>query len=133
MRSKRFLEFVGHFADFRTSVAEDGKQVVRDYRAVRAELHFPCEHTVNNPCQMEMQIYAEETLASTFRTTTTKPNLVFAILFEEDDKGSYFDQAFRLDGKEYFQKVLEKGYDPADPIKFSFMDALARGGLLPST
>ena len=48
---------------------------------------------------MEMQIYAEETIASTFRSTTTKPNLVFAILFEEDDKGSYFDQAFKLDGK----------------------------------
>lgn len=84
LRNKRFLEFEGHFADFRTSVPEDGVQVVRDYKAVRAELHFPCEHTVNNPCSMEMQIYAEETLASTFRAITTKPNLVFAILFEED-------------------------------------------------
>lgn len=29
--------------------------------------------------------------------------------------------------------MLDKGYDPADQIKFSFMDALYKGGLLPST
>jgi hypothetical protein len=51
---------------------------------------------------MEMQIYAEETLPSTFREFSEKPNLVFVILFEEDVKGSYFDEAFTFEGKDYF-------------------------------
>jgi len=82
---------------------------------------------------MEMQIYAEETLASTFREFTDKPNLVFVILFEKDVKGKYFDEAFKVNGSDYFQKVLDKGFNPKDEITFNFMEALRLGDFLPST
>lgn len=132
LKHDRILHMSGQFADFRTSHPQDGVEVVRDYRATRAEFHFPCEHILNGPCQMEMQIYAEETIHSTYREFSDKPNLVFVILFEEDVKGKYFDEAFTVDGKDYFQKVVDKGYDPNDVIKFNFMEALKLGDLLPS-
>lgn len=59
--------------------------------------------------------------------------MVFVILFEIDSKGEYFDDAFTLNGESYFQKVLDKGYDPKDEIKFNFMEALKKGELLPTS
>jgi len=48
----------GYFADFRTSEPKDGEELVRDYKATRAEFKFPCEHFLNSACEMEMQIFA---------------------------------------------------------------------------
>jgi hypothetical protein len=54
----RNLAMEGYFADFRTSEPKDGEELVRDYKATRAEFKFPCEHFINSACEMEMQIFA---------------------------------------------------------------------------
>lgn len=57
---------------------------------------------------MEIQLYAEETMESISRSVNTRPNVVFALLFEEDASGSYFDEAITTkDKKDFFTEVLK--------------------------
>lgn len=127
----------GHFADFETSEPLDGKRVSRQYKSVRAELKFPCEHKLTSPCAMEMQIYAEETLESIQRNKNERPNIVFALLFEEDTAKSYFDEAILTqDKKELFDKLIEMGPTPKiweEQLTFNFMKALSNADLLPAS
>jgi len=52
------LQMKGEFATFSLSYPEDGRVIKREYKGLRAEFKFPCEHLLNVECQMEMQIYA---------------------------------------------------------------------------